>query len=582
MKRHLWSFVKRAMVVLWLVMSSACQAEEPIRAAVFKGDGVGQSVEDLLQALEQNEDQIVVGRITADQIREGGLADFDVLIHPGGSGSRQGKALGQQGREEVRRFLRSGGGFLGVCAGSYLATNQYSWSLNLIDAKVVDRRHWARGNGTVELQLSPTGASFFGHVPKTLEIHYAQGPLLARREWDDPAVPDYQSLACFNTEIAKNGAPEGIMVGTSAIVRANYGSGRVFCFSPHPELTDGQESMINHAVHWLVGLADEQAVEFDGITPIVRRHFPSASPGGVAVLVTERGNVLHRKAYGFVKGRRLTTHTPLSLASVTKQFAAMCAAMLIEENRLDREQTVSHYLPELELPSQGRAILVKDLLYHTSGLPNFIKAEERASIAEFKCEHGLDFLTNKTHAEWLTTMDLRRPPGQEHEYTNSGYVLLTRIIEEVTGESFHDFQKRRIFDVLGMTETTDSTRFNGSGNMRTTLVDYTKWDRALWEQDPRILSPAGYEMLFQQGLLDDGTPVDYGFGWRLKYRDGELLIAEHGGVGSGTTAARNLIRRHFDEGITIAIFAQENPELGRADRARFASELYECVLKRPE
>ncbi len=573
------SLVQCAMVVLWLLLSSVAQAEGPIRAAVFEGDGVGQSVEDLLQALKQDGDRIVVDRITAEQIREQGLRDFDVLIHPGGSGSRQGKALGQQGREEVRRFVRSGGGFLGVCAGSYLATNQYSWSLNLIDAKVVDRRHWARGKGTVELKLSSTGASFFGHVPQTLEIHYAQGPLLSRREWDDPAVPDYQSLACFNTEIAENGAPQGIMVGTSAIVRADYGSGRVFCFSPHPELTDGQESMLNHAVHWLAGLDDEQAVELDGLDPIVQRHFPLTSPGGVAVLVTEHGNVIHRKGYGFVKGRRLTTRTPLSLASVTKQFAGMCAAMLIEENRLEREQPVSHYLPDLKLPSKGRAIHVKDLLSHTSGLPNFIKARERASIAEFKREHGLDFLTNKMHAEWLTTMDVRRPPGLEHEYTNSGYVLLTRIIEEVTGESFHDFQKRRIFDVLGMTETTDSTRFNGSGNMRTTLVDYTKWDRALWDQDPRLLSLAGYEMLFQQARLDDGTPVDYGFGWRMKYRDGELLIAEHGGVGSGTTAARNLVRRHFNEGITVAIFAQENPELGREDRARFVSELYEYVLR---
>lgn len=571
-------FFARMLLILSVLLGSQAQAEESIRVAVFKGEGVGRSVDDLLQALTMDEDQIVVDRLTADQIKNGALAEFDVLVHPGGSGSGQGKALGEEGRKLVRTFVNGGGGFLGVCAGSYLATNQYAWSLNFIDAKVVDRRHWARGKGTVELKLSPTGRSFFGHLPENVNLHYGQGPLLGRKEWDDPLVPDYQSLACFHTEIAENGAPQGIMVGTSAIVRARYGAGRVFCFSPHPELTVGRKSMINHAVRWLAGVNDEHALELQGIDEIVQRYVPSDSPGGVGVLVTKKGSVLHRQGYGFVRGRRLTTQTPLSLASVTKQFAAMCAAMLIEEGRLDVDHKVSDYLPELNLPIEGRELRVKDLLWHTSGLPNFVNAEERASIAEFKRKHGLEYLTNETHAQWLATMDVRRAPGTLHEYTNSGYVLLTRIIEVITDEPFHNFQKRRIFDVLGMSETTDSTRFNGSGNMQTTLVDYTKWDRALWERDPRLLTENGYEMLFQQGKFDDGRPVDYGFGWRLKYRNGELVTAEHGGVGSGTTAARNLVRRHFDNGMTIAIFAQEHPLLGRDARAEFVSAIYEQLL----
>ncbi len=64
-------------------------------------------------------------------------------------------------------------------------------------------------------------------------------------------------------------------------------------------------------------------------------------------------------------------------------------------------------------------------------------------------------------------MSVRRGPGKQFEYTNSGYVLLARVIEVITGESFHDVQKRRILDVLQMNDTTDSTHFNGSGNMKT-------------------------------------------------------------------------------------------------------------------
>lgn len=97
-------------------------------------------------------------------------------------------------------------------------TNDYSWSLNLIDAKVVDRLHWARGTGKVKVKLSPAGSNFFGRNNSELEIYYGQGPLLARREWDDENVPDYQSLAIYDSEIAKNGAPRGVMKGTSAMV----------------------------------------------------------------------------------------------------------------------------------------------------------------------------------------------------------------------------------------------------------------------------------------------------------------------------------------------------------------------------
>ena len=174
-----------------------------------------------------------------------------MLVHPGGSGSKQGKALGDKGRIAVRNYVRDGGGYLGVCGGAYLATNDYPWSLNLIDAKVVDRRHWARGKGTVTLRLSPQGAKFFRHDDRDMAIYYGQGPLLARREWESPDVPDYESLAIYATEIAKNGAPKGVMPGTSAAVRCEFGSGRVFCFSPHPELTDGLHHLIPLAVVWL-------------------------------------------------------------------------------------------------------------------------------------------------------------------------------------------------------------------------------------------------------------------------------------------------------------------------------------------
>jgi glutamine amidotransferase-like uncharacterized protein len=243
----------------------------PVQVAVFQDEGVGPSAEDLIEALLNNQkERFEVQRISGEQIREGGLDGFDVLIHPGGSGSKQGRALGEKGRKRVTDFVRQGGGFLGVCGGCYLATNDYTWSLGLIDARCLDRMHWARGTGTVTLQLSPAATRFFGNTGDEVEIHYGQGPLLVRPEWGDDAVPDYESLAIYGSEIAKKGAPKGIMKGTSAIVRAHFGAGRVVCFSPHPELTDGLGHWVPRVVNWLTPSNEEQTIDSKPITEALR------------------------------------------------------------------------------------------------------------------------------------------------------------------------------------------------------------------------------------------------------------------------------------------------------------------------
>lgn len=242
------------LLLLLLLPIGLLAQEKPVRVAIFDGDGVGPSALPLITAIEKaKEHPFQIARITAVEIQSGKLAEVDVLVHPGGSGGGQGKALGENGRKAVRDFVNQGGGYLGVCGGAYLATNDYEWSLNLIDAKVVDKRHWARGNGDVQLQLSKEATALFAHSEKEMTIHYAQGPLLARPEWDDPDVPNYESLAIFKTEIALKGAPQGVMARTSAAVRAQYGKGRVFCFSPHPELTDGLHHLIPLTVRWAAG-----------------------------------------------------------------------------------------------------------------------------------------------------------------------------------------------------------------------------------------------------------------------------------------------------------------------------------------
>lgn len=194
------------------------------------------------------ETRLKVRDITPDEIRAGQLANCRVLIQPGGSGSAQGKALGSEGREQVRAFVRRGGGYVGVCAGAYLATCDYGWSLNILGAKVIDRKHWNRGFGTVEIGLSRQGHDLLDVDQDRISIYYHQGPLLAPAE--NAAIDDYDDLARFETEIAENGAPMGVMPGCTAIAAGTFEQGRVLCFSPHPERTKGQEALLLRGVLW--------------------------------------------------------------------------------------------------------------------------------------------------------------------------------------------------------------------------------------------------------------------------------------------------------------------------------------------
>ena len=248
-----------AFIALLLVVSPGdAEAVDPpgvVRVAVYTGGGTGKSKVNLLMAL-RSFPSLQVTEVTAEQIQSGKLKQFDVVCHPGGSGSAQAKALGEEGKLAIRDFVGQGGGFVGFCAGAYLATNDYSWSLGILDAKVVDKKHWARGMGHVTLTMTPRGKALLEVTQPTLEIYYGQGPLLLPNE--DPDTPDYLPLATYKTEIARNGAPEGVMPGTTAIAIGTFGDGRVFCFSPHPEKTGGLDRWIRQAVLFGAGQLEKE------------------------------------------------------------------------------------------------------------------------------------------------------------------------------------------------------------------------------------------------------------------------------------------------------------------------------------
>lgn len=186
--------------------------------------------------------------ISPSEIRRGLVKKFDAIVLPGGSGSSQAAKLEELGKNNIKQFVRDGGGYIGICAGSYLASSHYDWSLGLINARAWDRPHWSRGKGMVDLRMTSQGQSSLGISASNVKISYAQGPLLVPD--NDPDLSGYEVLARFDSEISKNGAQPGAMTGTHAIIRSFYGQGRVICFSPHPESLNGPNGLLIHGVRW--------------------------------------------------------------------------------------------------------------------------------------------------------------------------------------------------------------------------------------------------------------------------------------------------------------------------------------------
>ncbi|WP_394796263.1 BPL-N domain-containing protein [Armatimonas sp.] len=220
-----------------------------IRVAVYTDTGTSKDLSLVLKALAKYP-ELAVEQLKVKDIQAGRVAEFALVVFPGGTGGGEAKALGEDGREKIRQFVREGKGYIGICAGAYLASCDYPWSLSLLNAKVLDKQHWARGNGAVVIGLSGEGKKLLQRPDSDqVSIAYRQGPLLAPA--GKPGLPPYTELARYIGEVALKGAPKGVMPGTTAIAAAEFGKGRVVCFSPHPEKTPGLEDFLRHAIAWI-------------------------------------------------------------------------------------------------------------------------------------------------------------------------------------------------------------------------------------------------------------------------------------------------------------------------------------------
>ena len=225
-----------------LAVTATASTNQPIRLAVY-GDS-GAPGYKLFPPLLKDAPDIQVEVINGQQIREGILDKFDLVLLPGGSGKGQGSSMGPEGVRNLKEFVASGKGYIGICAGAYVPMQQ-----GFINAKTKDPR-WRRGKAFLKIEFSEAGLKLFGEQYKGLqEVKYANGPIMDVNISSNK--PPVEVLAWFRTEVADPPSPPGIQIDSPAILLTTYGKGTMLIISPHPEQTPGLRGLMVEMIRFV-------------------------------------------------------------------------------------------------------------------------------------------------------------------------------------------------------------------------------------------------------------------------------------------------------------------------------------------
>ncbi len=224
-----------------------------IRVGVYDGDGASPAcVVETFESLRIDPDiePSLVGPI---DIATGVLDRIDVLVFPGGSGSKENLSLGSGSHRAVRDFvLERGKGIVGICAGAYLVSDSEGYPcLELLHADTIDREHDKRGSAVCEIDFTREGLELFPEMREYGHgyIQYHDGPVFV-----PPAGGEYDrclELAVNRSDVHHTGdAPPGMTAGKAFLLCEEVGKGRVFACAGHPESTVGMRWMVPRMARW--------------------------------------------------------------------------------------------------------------------------------------------------------------------------------------------------------------------------------------------------------------------------------------------------------------------------------------------
>lgn len=275
--------------------------------------------------------------------------------------------------------------------------------------------------------------------------------------------------------------------------------------------------------------------------------------------------IICQGAWAFTEGyglANLEEETPISAqtvfdtGSVSKQFTAACIALLIERGDVGLEDDLQAFFPQM--PDYGHVLQLKHLLYHTSGLKDYLELASLKGLDEhtyYSASFATQLLFNQP--------DLNFVPGDEERYSNSNYMLLGQVVSLVSGLSLRQFAHENIFAPLGMMHThfhdnfaevvpqraigytpneqqgydifTSKIDIVGDGALYTTLADLYHWDQNFYHNQLGNKQPGLLQLMTSPGVLNNGTAFDYGFGLILgQYKSKKTQ--RHGGAFAGYCA----------------------------------------------
>lgn len=293
---------------------------------------------------------------------------------------------------------------------------------------------------------------------------------------------------------------------------------------------------------------------------------------GASVIVVHRDAIVFSKAYGFANVKQKTLNTPQTifrLGSVSKQFTAMAIMQLHSKKLLSFDDTIDKFFPE---SVSGKKITIQHLLTHTSGITESLESKQ-----EFT-------------------------PGDRMNYSNTGYNLLGKIIEKVSGLSYDKFLDKNIFEPLIMRNTgfehaklkvenmasgyklqdgayiasnvRDVSGAYAAGALYSTTKDMHLWNEAL--NSEKLVERSILEQAFSPATLNNGSKSNYGFGWMLNPWNG-LKEVSHGG---DITGFNSYISRFPEEHFAVIILSnfEMNPPGPIPNAGQLAHEIANIYL----
>jgi CubicO group peptidase (beta-lactamase class C family) len=272
------------------------------------------------------------------------------------------------------------------------------------------------------------------------------------------------------------------------------------------------------------------------------------------------------------------------LGSITKQFTAMAILILQAEGLLDVQEPTCPYIPDC--PAAWRGITIHHLLTHTSRIPNFTDLPEHRNIKATPSP------PDQTIAR-IQDKPLNFQPGEQWRYSNSGYIVLGYIIEQVSGQSYETFLKEKIFEPLRMANTgyehTDSNLAVGytgftprwakadiidmslpyaAGGLYSTVEDLYLWDQALYTK--QLVSQELMDLMFSPHAEME-SKWSYGYGWVLGEMNGRPVVGHDGGIYGFATA----IMRYPEDRATIIVLSNRETTYVRDITEQIAKIVFE-------